>query len=160
MTVRRAGATATADSAFDFLAYDEILTLTYTATVDDGHGGMVTKPIAVTVTGSNDTPDITSDPQTAAIAERADTHHSAVPDTASGAITFSDADLTDTHAVKITSVNASGMMTGLANGTSSSAGCRSARSPISPMACRARRTGRSRPRIVISTISPTARWSR
>ena len=58
-----------ADSAFDFLADGEILTLTYTATVDDGHGGVVTKPITVTVTGSNDTAEITSDPQTAAIAE-------------------------------------------------------------------------------------------
>ena len=50
-----------ADSAFDFLADGEILTLTYTATVNDGHGGVVTKPITVTVTGSNDTAEITSD---------------------------------------------------------------------------------------------------
>ena len=85
------------DSAFDFLADGEILTLTYTATVDDGHGGVVTKPITVTVTGSNDAVEITSEPQTATIAERADTHYSATPDTASGAITFADADLTDTH---------------------------------------------------------------
>ena len=106
-----------ADGAFDFLAYGEILTLTYTATVDDGHGGVVTKPITVTVTGSNDTAEITSDPQAAAITESADTHGAATPDTASGAITFVDADLTDTHAVKITGVNASGVMTGLANGT-------------------------------------------
>ena len=63
---------STADGAFDFLAYGEILTLTYTATVDDGHGGVVTKPITVTVTGSNDTAEITSGAQTAAIAERAE----------------------------------------------------------------------------------------
>jgi VCBS repeat-containing protein len=44
------------DSAFDFLATGEILTLTYTATVNDGHGGVVTKPITVTVTGTNDAP--------------------------------------------------------------------------------------------------------
>ena len=106
-----------ADNAFDFLADGEILTLTYTATVDDGHGGVVTKPITVTVTGSNDTPDITSEAQAATIAERADTHGSATPDTASGAITFSDVDLTDTHEVTITGVHASGVMTGLANGT-------------------------------------------
>ncbi|MCK1639753.1 VCBS domain-containing protein [Bradyrhizobium sp. 157] len=106
-----------ADGAFDFLADGEILTLTYTATVDDGHGGVVTKPFTVTVTGSNDTADITSDPQTATIAERADAHDSATPDTASGAITFTDADLIDTHDVKITGVSASGVMTGLANGT-------------------------------------------
>ena len=45
------------------------------------------------------------------------THGSATPDTASGAITFNDADLTDTHDVKVTGVHASGVMTGLANGT-------------------------------------------
>ena len=106
-----------ADGAFDFLADGEILTLTYTATVDDGHGGVVTKPITVTVTGSNDTAEITSAPQTATISERADTHGSATPDTASGAITFKDADLTDTHEVEITGVSASGTTTGLANGT-------------------------------------------
>src|SRR5690349_19465844 len=83
-----------ADGAFDFLADGETLTLTYTATVDDGHGGVVTKPITVTVTGSNDTAKITSDPQTATITEHVGTHHSATPDTASGAITFTDADLT------------------------------------------------------------------
>src|SRR4029079_14670967 len=105
-----------ADGAFDFLADGETLTLTYTATVDDGHGGAVTKPIAVTVTGTNDTVKITSDPQTAAITEHAGTHHSATPDTASGAITCTDADLTDTHAVKITSVHATGVTTALVNG--------------------------------------------
>ena len=50
-----------ADGAFDFLAEGEILTLTYTATVDDGHGGVVTKPITVTVTGTNDTPVVYAD---------------------------------------------------------------------------------------------------
>ncbi|MGY2901586.1 VCBS domain-containing protein [Bradyrhizobium sp. URHC0002] len=108
---------STADGAFDFLAYGEILTLTYTATVDDGHGGVVTKPITITVTGSNDTPDITSVAPAATITERPETHGSATPDTASGAITFVDADLTDTHAVKLTGVKASGVMTGLADGT-------------------------------------------
>jgi VCBS repeat-containing protein len=106
-----------ADDAFDFLAYGEILTLTYTATVDDGHGGVVTKPITVTVTGSNDTAEITSDPQAATIAERPDTYGAATPDTASGAVTFIDADLSDTHDVKVTSVHASGVKTGLADGS-------------------------------------------
>ncbi|KRR12640.1 VCBS domain-containing protein, partial [Bradyrhizobium valentinum] len=104
-----------ADSAFDFLADDEILTLTYTATVDDGHGGIITKPLTVTVTGTNDTADITSSPQTAAIAEIADASGSAAPDNADGAITFADVDWTDTHAVTITKVIASGIQTGLAD---------------------------------------------
>lgn len=105
-----------ADGVFDFLAAGEILTLTYTATVNDGHGGVVTKPVTITVLGSNDTVEITSGPQTATISEKADTHGSATLDTASGAITFKDADLTDTHAVTITGVTASGVTTGLANG--------------------------------------------
>jgi len=105
-----------ADGAFDFLADGEALTLTYTATVDDGHGGVVTKPINVTVTGSNDTAEITSNPQAAVLTEHADAYGLATPDTASGAIKFSDADLTDTHEVEITGVSASGVMTGLANG--------------------------------------------
>ncbi len=104
------------DHAFDFLADGEILTLTYSATVNDGHGGVVSKPITVTVTGSNDAAEITSDAQTAAITEHAGTHNSATPDTASGAITFVDADFTDTHDVEITGVSASGVMSGLANG--------------------------------------------
>jgi VCBS repeat-containing protein len=104
------------DDAFDFLADGEILTLTYTATVDDGHGGVVTKPITVTVTGSNDAVQMTGEPQTAAVTEHADTHNSAAPDTASGAITFVDVDLTDTHSVKLAGVSASGVVTGLANG--------------------------------------------
>lgn len=106
-----------ADGAFDFLADGETLTLTYTATVDDGHGGVVTKPIDVIVTGSNDTAEISSGLQTATISEQVDSHGSTAPDTANGAITFSDADLTDTHDFEITGVSASGAMTGLANGT-------------------------------------------
>ena len=105
------------DGAFDFLADGEILTLTYTATVDDGHGGVVTKPFTITVTGSNDTAEITSEPQVAIISEQADIHGSVTPDTASGAITFIDLDLTDTHEVTITGVHAMGVTSGLANGT-------------------------------------------
>ena len=106
---------STADGAFDFLAYGEILTLTYTATVDDGHGGVVTKPITITVTGSNDTVEITSGAQTAAIAEVAGAHGSYQADTANGSIKFADVDLTDTHEVTVTGVTASGVKTGLAD---------------------------------------------
>ena len=50
-----------ADSQFDFLADGETLTLTYTATVNDHHGGLVTKPVTVTVTGTNDTPTLAAE---------------------------------------------------------------------------------------------------
>ena len=62
-----------ADGAFDFLGAGEMLTLTYIATVNDGHAGIVTKPFTVTVTGTNDTPVITSAPQIGTITERAGT---------------------------------------------------------------------------------------
>src|SRR5262249_39151923 len=45
-----------AESTFDFLAAGEILTLTYTATVNDGHGGIVSKPFTVTITGTDALP--------------------------------------------------------------------------------------------------------
>src|SRR5581483_372049 len=45
-----------ADKALDFLAQDETLTLTYTATVNDGNGGIVTQPVTVTIHGTNDAP--------------------------------------------------------------------------------------------------------
>ena len=58
-----------ADDKFDFLAAGEVLTLTYTASVDDGHGGLVSKPIAVAITGTDDAPMIQneSNPPTQAV---------------------------------------------------------------------------------------------
>ena len=103
------------DSAFDFLADGEILTLTYTATVNDGHGGIVTKPLTVTVTGSNDTAAITSAAQIGTITEIAGAHGSSTPDTANGTIKFTDVDWTDTHAVTITRGDRIGHPDGLAD---------------------------------------------
>ncbi|WP_247834400.1 VCBS domain-containing protein [Bradyrhizobium sp. 200] len=103
------------DSAFDFLAEGEVLNLTYTATVDDGHGGVVTKPFTITVTGSNDEVEITSGAQTAAITEIVGAHGSDEANAASGSIKFADVDLTDTHEFTVTGVTAAGVMTGLAD---------------------------------------------
>ena len=50
-----------ADNQFDFLADRETLTLTYSATVNDDHGGLVTKPVTVTVTGANDVPTLAAE---------------------------------------------------------------------------------------------------
>ena len=50
-----------ADNQFDFLAAGETLTLTYTATVNDHHGGLVTKPVTVTITGTNDAPTLAAE---------------------------------------------------------------------------------------------------
>ena len=104
------------DSAFDFLADGEILTLTYTATVDDGHGGIITKPFTVTVTGSNDAVVITSAPQTARSPKSpAPTiRRRRIRPVARSSSPMSI--WTDTHAVTIAGVAHPASMTGLANG--------------------------------------------
>ena len=73
-----------ADKAFDFLAAGETLTVTYTVTIDDGHGGTVIQPVTVTVTGTNDQPTIVpgSTTATGSIMEAAGATGSATPDTA------------------------------------------------------------------------------
>ena len=51
-----------ADSNFDFIAAGETLVLTYTAIVDDHHGGVVSVPLTLTISvhGTNDIPTITA----------------------------------------------------------------------------------------------------
>ena len=51
-------------TAFDYLAANEILTLTYTLTVSDGDGGLASKDFVVTITGANDAPVLTVGPYT------------------------------------------------------------------------------------------------
>jgi VCBS repeat-containing protein len=89
-----------ADSAIDFLAQGETLTVTFNVTVTDNHGGSITQPLTVTIagTGTNDTPVIiaASTTATGAITELTDTTASAVSDSIGGSIAFKDVDLDDT----------------------------------------------------------------
>ncbi|QQO34910.1 VCBS domain-containing protein [Bradyrhizobium diazoefficiens] len=89
------------DHLFDFLADGETLVLNYVVQVDDGHGGVVSTPITVSINGAdvsvkgtNDVPTIvaTSTTPTGAVKEDA-----AATLSAGGTITFNDPDLTDTH---------------------------------------------------------------
>ena len=79
------------------------------------HGASATQQIVIDVYGSNDTPVITSSAQTGAITEAAGVTGSTALDTASGAVTFTDVDLTDTHTVTVTGVAATGVTSGLAD---------------------------------------------
>ncbi|WGS28453.1 VCBS domain-containing protein [Bradyrhizobium sp. ISRA464] len=115
VTGSRSWTFSAADKNFDYLAVGETLTLVYSIQVDDHHGGIVTQPVTITITGTNDVPVITSAPQTAAITEIPDTTGSLNPDTASGAVTFTDVDLSDTHTVSVTGVTEAGVTTGLAD---------------------------------------------
>ncbi|KRR30283.1 VCBS domain-containing protein [Bradyrhizobium retamae] len=91
-----------ADSAFDFIADGETLNLNYVARVDDGHGGIISTPITVSihggevvVIGTNDVPTIVDNLTTATDSVTEDEAATLV---AGGTITFQDLDLTDTHA--------------------------------------------------------------
>ncbi len=46
--------------AFDFLAEGEVLTVTYTLTSDDGNGGTDTQDVVITITGTNDAPELSA----------------------------------------------------------------------------------------------------
>jgi VCBS repeat-containing protein len=98
-----------ANSKFNFLGTGETLTLTYAATVDDGHGGVVTQPFTVTITGSNDAPTIAV--TSGALAELPEANNSTI-DHAGGTISFADVNLTDkpvvsTHFTSFTYQNSS-----------------------------------------------------
>ncbi|MDO9563590.1 MAG: FecR domain-containing protein, partial [Bradyrhizobium sp.] len=103
-----------ADSNFDFIAAGETLVLTYHATVDDGHGGIVVVPLTLTVSvqGTNDIPTITATSD--GFVEIVGTTNSASSDHAGGTITFTDVDLTDRPAI---SAPFSGYSYTAANGT-------------------------------------------
>jgi VCBS repeat-containing protein len=88
------------DSALDFLAAGEKLTVTYNVTLNDGHGGSVNQLVTVTATGTNDVPTIVAGSTTAtgALTEDAQGHETG-SETVSGTIGFQDVDLDDTHTV-------------------------------------------------------------
>jgi len=89
-----------------FLNSGETLTLTYTITVDDGEGGTDSQTVTVTILGTNDPVVVTSGPQSASLAEFADTTGSTTQNTTTpvptGAIAFTDTDIGDTHTVNVT----------------------------------------------------------
>ncbi|WP_454652519.1 VCBS domain-containing protein [Bradyrhizobium liaoningense] len=113
------------DHLFDFLAEDEKLILNYVVQVDDGHGGIVSTPLTVSINGAdvnvegtNDVPTIIEDDTTPTGAVTED--DAAVTLVAKGTITFNDPDLTDTHTAsfELKSTNSSAHLPGFSDGTS------------------------------------------
>jgi VCBS repeat-containing protein len=99
-----------ADSAIDFLAQGETLSVIYNVTVTDNNGATTTQPLMLTVagTGTNDAPVIIAESTTATgtITELADTTASSAPDSVSGTIAFQDVDLNDSHTASKSFVSA------------------------------------------------------
>ena len=74
-----------ADAAVEYLAAGQTKVESFTITLDDQHGGLITRQIDVTITGTNDAPVITAGAQTGTVNE--DTHV-----TATGQVSSSDVD--------------------------------------------------------------------
>ena len=122
-----------ADRNFDFLAANETLTIVYDVTVTDNQGVSLTRPVTITITGTNDAPVLAADasgPHT--VTEGLNT---------TGTFAFTDVDLTDHHTVStsVTSATWSGgatlpsgvaaalagaLSTTASDGTGSGFGCR------------------------------------
>ena len=91
-----------ADRNFDFLAANETLTIVYDVTVTDNQGVSLTRPVTITIIGTNDAPVLAADasgPHT--VTEGLNT---------TGTFVFTDVDLTDHHTVStsVTSATWSG----------------------------------------------------
>ena len=88
------------DHLFDFLAKGQTLTLIYDVTVTDNNGLSSTKQITVQIGAANDQPVISVIDNGAAVKEDVDPVGGILKD--HGSVTFTDADLTDTHTAHVT----------------------------------------------------------
>src|SRR3954452_15045947 len=106
-----------ADDDFDFLAKNQVLTLTYDIRVSDNHGGTAIQTVVVTVTGTDDKAVINVTP-VVTVLEQTDTTLSLTPDTAGITLNFTDDDLTNTgHTATVIAASATGNTSGLIFGT-------------------------------------------
>jgi VCBS repeat-containing protein len=102
-----------ADDDFDFLAKNQVLTLSYDITVSDNHGGTAIQTVQVTVTGTDDRP-VISTTALATVTEQANTTLSLSPDTVEIALNFTDEDLANTgHTATVLSASATGNTSGI-----------------------------------------------
>jgi VCBS repeat-containing protein len=102
-----------ADDDFDFLAKNQVLTLTYDIKVSDNHGGSAIQTVKVTVTGTDDKPVINMT-TVATVTEQPNHTLSLTPDTVHIALNFTDDDLTNTgHTATVLSASATGNTSGI-----------------------------------------------
>ncbi|MGI9213676.1 MAG: VCBS domain-containing protein, partial [Methylococcaceae bacterium] len=105
------------DSAFDFLAAGETVAAVYTVTIKDNQNAEVTQDVTVTITGTNDAPDITVGDNNSASATLTETSDgngiSTTGVNTSGTLTVTDVDITNTVTASVLSVATSGTTTGL-----------------------------------------------
>src|SRR6185295_12036607 len=99
----------------DALAVGEHLADSFTVQVDDHNGGVVTQVVSITITGTNDAPVITSAAQSGNVSEGDGLPAAAM--TATGQVTFTDVDTSDTHTLSVSVAAAHGTATVAPDGT-------------------------------------------
>ncbi|QQN64690.1 VCBS domain-containing protein [Bradyrhizobium diazoefficiens] len=104
-----------ADGAIDYLQAGQTLTQKYDVTISDGHGGTTVQTVTVTIVGTNDAPVITSAAQSGNVAEGDDLP--AAARTATGQVTFTDVDASDSHTLSLSVAAAHGSATVDPDGT-------------------------------------------
>ncbi|MEJ6885937.1 VCBS domain-containing protein, partial [Bradyrhizobium diazoefficiens] len=104
-----------ADGAVDYLQAGQTLTQKYDVTISDGHGGTAVQTVTVTIVGTNDAPVITSATQSGTVSEGDDLP--AAAQTATGQVSFSDVDASDTHTLSVSVAAAHGTATVDPDGT-------------------------------------------
>lgn len=103
------------DGDFNYLSLGETVTLNYVVQIANSSGGVAEQIVAITFAGTNDAPVIVPSltGSTGAINELAVPTPDSTLDQVSGNITFTDANLDDTHSATVTGVTASGDTTAL-----------------------------------------------
>jgi VCBS repeat-containing protein len=101
------------DLTFDYLAKGQSVTLTYTVELSDGDGGVTTQQVPITITGTNDRPEILF-AATASGRENRNQTGSDAPETHNGIMLFFDADRDDVgHSADSVFAGATGVTAGL-----------------------------------------------
>ena len=90
-----------ADFAVEYLAAGQTRVESFTISLDDQHGGVITKQIDVTITGTNDAPILAAAAATGSVTEQGTPTSNL---TSTGSIGFTDVDLTDVQLSSTTAV--------------------------------------------------------
>jgi VCBS repeat-containing protein len=86
----------------EYLAAGQTKVEQFNITVSDGQGGSIVRTVNVTITGTNDAPVVSVGDVTGGVTEQTGTPTGNLTDT--GAITFTDVDLTDVHTITTAAV--------------------------------------------------------
>ncbi|WP_395006421.1 VCBS domain-containing protein, partial [Undibacterium sp.] len=108
-----------ADAAVEYLAVGQTKIESFTITLDDQNGSIITKQIDITITGTNDAPIIDGESFFGTITEALNPSNAL---STNGTIDFSDVDLTDTHTLGAITASAGSLGTLTASVTSDTTG--------------------------------------